>query len=226
MLRRFISSLKSWLGSSPEPDPGLPAFDVDAAIDDARLRDQQLRNEAAKAIGEKIVLGSRIEELAAVVGESKALARESLVRSDKALADGDEGDSARWAELARSYAGSLRAWEDALASLRARYREAWNRSEDAKRAIQENAAGLEELSGERSSRSELMDNLTGTLSTSIEDETPSPESLESLVDRLEGESYASADIQSLGRGRHEGPEAVNMAEADARLDALRAELDR
>ncbi len=225
MLRRLISSLRPRLGSSTEPDPS-PTSDVDAVIDDARLRDQQLRNEAARAIGEKIVLRSRIEELAAVVGESMALARESLVRSDEALSAGDEGGSAKWAELARSYAGSLRASEADLASLRSRYREVWIRSEEAKSAIQENAAGLEELSGGPDATSEIMDNLAGTLSTSIEDETPSPESLESLVGRLEGESSARADIQSLGRGRHEGPEAVNMTGADARLDALRAELDR
>ncbi len=225
MLRRLTSSLKSWLGSSTEPDPAPPTPDVDAAIEGARLRDQQLRNEAARAIGEKIVLSSRIEEVAAVVGESMALARESLVRSDDALSAGDEGGSAKWTELARSYAGSLRASEEDLASLRSRYRDVWNNAEEAKSAIRENAAGLEELSGGQDSR-EIMDNLTGTLSTSIEDETPSPESLESLVDRIEGESSARADIQSLGRGRHEGPEAVNMTEADARLEALRAELDR
>lgn len=225
MLRRWISNLRSRLRSSTEPDRA-PQPDVEAAIDQARLRDQQLRNEAAKVIADKIVISSRIKELAAVVGESMALARESLVRSDEALSAGDEDASAKWAELARSYAGSLRASEDDLASLRGRYREVWNSAEEAKSAIQENAAGLEELSGGRAARSEIMDNLTGTLSTSIEDETPSPESLESLVDRLEGESSARADIQSLGPGRHEGPEAVNMSEADARLDALRAELDR
>lgn len=225
MLRRLTSSLKSWLGSSTEPDPAPPTPDVDAAIEGARLRDQQLRNEAARAIGEKIVLRSRIEELAAVVGESMALARESLVRSDDALSAGDEGGSAKWTELARAYAGSLRASEEDLASLRSRYRDVWNNAEEAKSAIRENAAGLEELSGGQDSR-EIMGNLTGTLSTSIEDETPSPGSLDSLVDRVEGESSARADIQSLGRGRHEGPQAVNMTEADARLEALRAELDR
>lgn len=225
MLRRLTSSLKSWLGSSTEPDPAPPTPDVDAAIEGARLRDQQLRNEAARAIGEKIVLRSRIEELAAVVGESMALARESLVRSDDALSAGDEGGSAKWTELARAYAGSLRASEEDLASLRSRYRDVWNNAEEAKSAIRENAAGLEELSGGQDSI-EIMGNLTGTLSTSIEDETPSPGSLDSLVDRVEGESSARADIQSLGRGRHEGPQAVNMTEADARLEALRAELDR
>lgn len=225
MLRRSIAKLSSWLGSSSESDTA-PQPDLGAAIDDARLRDQQLRNEAARAIGEKIVLGSRIEELAAVVGESMALARESLLRSDEALSSGDEVGSAKWAELARSYAGSLRASEDDLDSLRSSYRAAWNRAEEAKSAIQENAARLGELSGGPAARSEIMDNLAATLSTTIEDQTPSPESLEILVDRIEGEGSARADIQSLGRGRHEGPEPVNMTEAEARLDALRAELDR
>lgn len=160
------------------------------------------------------------------VGESRALARESLVRSDEARSAGDEGASARWADLARSYGGSLRASRDDLGAMRLRYREAWDRAEEAKGAIEGNASGLEELAGGQDVGSDIIGNVAGALSTSIEDDTPSPEALESLVDRLEGEGSARADLQSLGRGRHESPEAVNMTGTGARLDALRAELDR
>lgn len=225
MLRRSIAKLRSWLGSSSEPDRA-PEPDVDAVIDDARLRDQQLRNEAARVIGEKIVLSSRVKELAVNVGESRALARESLARSDEARSAGDEGMAAKWSDLARSHAGSLRASEDELASLRSRYRERWVRAAETKSAIQDNAAALEELSSGQADESGPIETLTAALSTSIVDETPSPESLDSLVDRLVAEGSSHADPRRLEPGRHERREAVNMAEADARLDALRAEFDR
>lgn len=224
MLRGWISSLKSWFGSSAEPDPA-PLPDVDAAIDEARLRDQQFRNEAAKAIAEKIVLSSRIEERAVAVGKSRALARESLVRSDEARSTGDQGGASRWTELALLHAGSLRASEDDLTSLRSRYRETWNRAEEAKSAIQNNATGLDELSAGLPGVSDRIDDLARVMTTSIEDKTPSPDSLESLIDRHEGEGSALADLEELEPGRHERREAVNMTEADVRLDALRAELD-
>lgn len=225
MLRRWISNLRSWLGSSSEPDR-TPQPDVEAAIDEARLRDQQLRNEAAKVIAAKIVLISRIKERAVAVGESRALARESLARSDEARSTGDEGAASRWTELALLHAGSLRASEDDLALLRSRYGETWNRAEEAKSAIQDNAEGLDESIGGQPARFEVIDNLARALSTSIEDETPSPDSLESLIDRHEGEGSSRADLGELEPGRHERREAVNMTEADARLEALRAELDR
>lgn len=225
MLRRSISKFRSWFGSSSEPDRA-PQPDVEKAIDEARVRDQQLRNEAARAIADKIVLSSRIEELAVVVGESRALARESLKRSDEALSAGDEGTSAKWSDLARSHAGSLRASEDDLASLRGRYRERWASAVETKSAIQDNAAALEELSRGQADGSGMIETLTEALSTSIVDETPSPESLDSVVERLVTEGSARADFRRLEPGRHERLEAVNMAEADARLDALRAEFDR
>lgn len=225
MLRRLISNLRSWLGSSSEPD-WAPQPDVEAAIDEARLQDQRLRNEAAKVIAEKIVLDSRIKELAVTVGESRSLARESLARSDEARSTGDEGAASRWAELALLHAGSLRTSEDDLASLRSRYGETWNRAEEAKNAIQENAAGLGDLSGGRAPSSEIIDSLVSAFSTSIADETPSPDSLERLIDRHEGEGSSRADLGELEPGRHERREAVDMTDTDARLDALRAELDR
>jgi len=225
LLRRWISNLRSSLGSSSEPEQASQP-DIEAAIDAARLRDQELRNEAAEVIAEKIVLKSRIEELAVAVGESRALARESIGRSDEARSAGDEGGSARWADVARSYAGSFRASKNDLGSLRSRYREAWQRAEEAKGAIQDNASRLEELVGGQSVEPDVVDRVAGALSTSIEDETPTPEALESLVDRLEGEGAVRADLQSPGRGRHESADAVNMAGADTGLDALRAELDR
>lgn len=225
MLRRWISSLESWLGSSSEPDSA-PRPDVEAAIDEARRRDQQLRNETARAIAEKIVLGSRIEELATAAGESEALARESLVRSDEARGRGDETGASRWAELALLHAGSLRALEDDLASLLIRYRATWNRAEETKSAIHDNAAGIEELSGGRPARSEIIDDLARALSTSIEDETPSPESLGSLIDRRASEASSRADLGEIEPGRHERTVPVDMTEAGLRLDALRADLDR
>lgn len=225
MLRRWISNLRSWLGSSSEPDT-VPQPDVDGVIDDARLRDQRLRNEAARVIGEKIVLSSRVEELAVAVGESRSFAYESLARSDEALSAGDEDAAARWLDLARSHAGSLRASEDDLASLKSRYRESWVKAEDTKRAIQDNAAEMEDLGGGQTVGSGIAETLIAALSTSIEDETPSPESLDSVVNRLVAEGSARADSRRLEPGRHERREAVNMADADARLDALRAELGR
>lgn len=224
MLRRSISNFKSWFGSSSEPDRA-PQPDVEAAIDEARVRDQQLRNQAARAIADKIVLLSRIEEVAVVVGKSRALARESLARSDEALSAGDEDTAEKWTALARSHAGSLRASEDDLASLRSRYRERWVSAAETKRGIQDNAAALEELSREGTDATGVIETLTAALSTSIVDETPSPESLDGVVDRLVAEGSARADFRRLEPGRHERREAVNMAEADARLDVLRAEFD-
>lgn len=224
MLRRSISKLRSWLGTSSEPERA-PRPDVKTAIDGARVRDQQLRNEAATAIADKIVLISRIEELAIAVGESRALARESLARAVEAQSAGDEGTSTKWSDVARSHAGALRASEEGLTSQRSRYRERWDRAAELKSAIRDNAAASEGLRTGQAEESGTIETLTAALSTSIVDETPSPESLDSVVDRLMTEGSARADFRRLEPGRHERRETGNMTGAEARLDALRAEFD-
>lgn len=202
-----------------------PQPDMEAAIDEIRTRDQQLRNEAARAIADKIVLLSRIEEVAVLVGKSRALAHESLARSDEASSTGDEGTAEKWSALARSHAGSLRASEDDLAFLRSRYRERWASAAETESAIQDNATALGELNRGQTDATGAIETLTAALSTSIVDETPSPESLDGEVDRYVTEGSARADLRRLEPGRHERRKTVNMAEADARLEALRAEFD-
>lgn len=227
LLRRWIWSLKSWLRSSTGTETTSPV-DAEAVIEEARLQDQHLRNRAATAIAEKVVLSSRIKQDAAAAGEARALARHCLFRSDEARAAGDEDTASKWAEEARTHAAALQVSEHEKASLQSRYREAWETAERAKAAIRENASELRDLSRERPEASGRVETVIQILSTSIEDEAPSPDSLDDLVDRLEDDALARAGLPKYpsGLAQQESGEAVNMTQAESRLDSLRAESDR
>lgn len=155
MFRRLISSLRSRLGSSSEPDIPDPSIDIEAVIEKARLRDQQLRNRAARAIADKVVLVSRIRESAAAEEVNEE---------------------------------TFTSWLD-------RYREAWDEAETSKDAIGENVAELVEIKTQHPAFTDVVDTVTRVMSTSIEDETPSPESLEGLVGRPEREASGEGGQQ-------------------------------
>lgn len=224
MLRRLISSMKSRFTSPPERDE-LAHVDTDEVMDEARLRDQKLRNQAARSIGEKIVLRTRIQKTARMVGETRELARRALAEAGHARAGGDEEAVADWSQLARAHAGRMQAGEDDLASLRSLYREAVTRAAEARSAIDENAMRLRALAPGRQELADVVDQTVGVMSTTIEDETPTPETLEEEVECLVAQ--AAADVPGPdppGPDEQERPGTAEVADGDDGLEALRAEL--
>lgn len=223
MLRRLLSSLKS-RASAPERDE-TASFDVEGTLDEARLRDQQLRNQAAVAIGQKTVLQTRIRETAKEIGEARALASRALVEAGDARAVGDEEGVSAWSREAHAQAARIRAAEGDRASLRSRYREVSTHAEETRRAIDENAMGLRALSSGSQEMAEVVEQLVNVMSTTIEDVTPTPEALDDEIEILEAEAAAGAPARgSSALGEKERRGGVETAAADSGLEALRAEL--
>lgn len=234
MFQRWIAYIKSWFKSTSE---GMmdPEIEIQAAIDEAKTRDQDLRNQAAKVIAHKTQLNSQIERAADTVGEAREMAKQALVKADEAKAAGDEGGVTKWTQAAQSLAMKLQAAENNLASLKGQYETAVTQAEQAKEAVQTNAMKVQELSArrlemlgslEQAKMQEAVNNAVQSMSTSIADEGPNLEAVEDKIEQRKAEAMAKAELHE---ATPEGAEqelrkAVNMAEADAKLDELRREL--
>lgn len=234
MSQRWIAYIKSWFKSTSE---GMmdPEIEIRAAIDEAKTRDQDLRNQAAKVIAHKTQLNSQIERAADTVGEAREMAKQALVKADEAQAAGDEGGVTKWTQAAQSLAMKLQAAENNLASLKGQYETAVTQAEQAKEAVQTNAMKVQELSArrlemlgslEQAKMQEAVNNAVQSMSTSIADEGPNLEAVEDKIEQRKAEAMAKAELHE---ATPEGAEqelrkAVNMAEADAKLDELRREL--
>lgn len=234
MFQRWIAYIKSWFKSTSE---GMmdPEIEIQAAIDEAKTRDQDLRNQAAKVIAHKTQLNSQIERAADTVGEAREMAKQALVKADEAKAAGDEGGATKWTRAAQSLAMKLQAAENNLASLKGQYETAVTQAEQAKEAVQTNAMKVQELSArrlemlgslEQAKMQEAVNNAVQSMSTSIADEGPNLEAVEDKIEQRKAEAMAKAELHE---ATPEGAEqelrkAVNIGEADAKLDELRREL--
>lgn len=234
MLKRWIAYIKSWFKSTSEKVMD-PEIEIQAAIDEAKRRDQDLRNQAAKVIAHKTQLNSQIERAAGTAGEAKEMAKQALLKAEEAKAAGDEAAVAKWTQAAQSLAMKLQASENNLSSLKDQYETAVTQAEKAKEAVQSNAMKVQELSArrlemlgslEQAKMQEAVNDAVQSMSTSITDEGPNLNAIEDKIEQRKAEAMAKAELHE---ATPEGAEdelrkAVNVAEADAKLDELRSEL--
>lgn len=234
MFKRWMAYFRSWFKSTSEEMMD-PEIEIQSAIDEARARDQDLRNQAAKVIAHKTQLESQIERAAESVGEAKEMAKQALVKADEAQKGGDEAGVTKWTRAAQSLAMKLQANENNLASLKSQFETAVTQAAKAKEAVQTNAMEVQELGAKRlemlgsleqAKMQEAVNNAVESMSTSISDEGPNLDAVEDKIEQRKAEAMAKAELHE---ATPEGAEAelrkaVNVDEANSKLDELRAEL--
>lgn len=234
MFKRWMAYIRSWFKSTSE-DMMDPEIEIQSAIDEAKRKDQDLRNQAAKVIAHKTQLQSQIERAADDVGEAKEMAKQALVKADEATKAGDEAAASKWTQAAQSLAMKLQASENNLASLKDQFTTAEVQAGKAKEAVQTNAMQVQELSAKRlemlgsleqAKMQEAVNNAVESMSASVSDDGPNLDAVENKIEQRKAEAMAKAELHE---ATPEGAEAelrkaVNVAEADAKLDELRAEL--
>ena len=212
-----------------------PEIEIQSAIDEARRRDQDLRNQAAKVIAHKTQIQSQIDRSADDVGGAKEMAKQALLKADDAKQSGDEAGVTKWSQAAQSLAMKLQASENNLDSLKEQYETAVEQAEAAKEAVQTNAMNLQELSAKRmemlgslqqAKMQETVNEAVETMSSRVADDQPSLDQVEDKIEQRKAEAMARAELrESTPEGAEdELRKAVNMSEAEAKLDQLRAEL--
>lgn len=234
MFKRLWAYIRSWFRQAAESAMD-PEVEIQSAIDEARRRDQELRNQAAKVIAHKTQLESQIERAAEDIGEAREMAKQALLRVDAAKNEGDQAAVEKWTRAAQSLAMRLQASENNLNSLKAQYETAVAQAETAKEAVQSNAMSLQELSAKRmemlgslqqAKMQESVNAAVEALSAGVTDEMPSLDQVEQKIEQRKAEAMARAELRE---ATPEGAEAelrkaISMTEADAKLDELRAEL--
>lgn len=234
MFERWMAYIRSWFKTTSEKAMD-PEIEIQSSIDEAKRRDQDLRNQAAKVIAHKTQLESQIERAADDVGEAKEMAKQALVKADEAQKAGDDAGAAKWNRAAQSLAMKLQASENNLASLKEQFATAEVQAAKAKEAVQTNAMKVQELSAKRlemlgtleqAKMQEAVNDAVQSMSASVSDEGPNLRGVEDKIEQRKAEAMARAELHE---ATPEGAEAelrkaVNVAEADSKLDELRAEL--
>jgi phage shock protein A len=212
-----------------------PEIEIEQAIQDARKRDQELRNQAAKVVAHRTQLESKIERSADDAGEARELAKQALLKAQEATGAGDASGADKWTRTAQSVAMRLQAAENNLESLKGQYETAVEQAEDAKKAVQQNAMRLQELAAKRmellgslqqAKMQESVNKAMESLTATFDDEAVSLEGVEDKIEKRRAEAMARAELrEATPEGAElELREAVSLAQADAKLEELKTEL--
>ncbi len=234
MLKRWWEYIKSWFKSTSEKAMN-PEIEVQMAIDKAKEKDQNLRNQAAKVIAHKTQLESRIERAADDVGEAREMAKQALMKAEESKNTGDDAGVTKWTQAAQSLAMKLQAAENNLGSLKSQFEASVTQAESAKEAVQANAMRVQELSAKRmellgtleqAKMQEVVNEAVATMSETVDDGVPSLDVVEAKIEQRKAEAMAKAELREV---TPEGAESelrkeVDMAQANQKLDELKAEL--
>ncbi len=233
-LRRLWGYIRTWFRSRTEAAMN-PEIEIEQAINEAKRRDQELRNQAAKVVAHRTQLESQIERAADDVGEARELAKQALVKAQEAQAAGDADAQQKWTRSAQSLAMRLQAAENNLNGLKGQYETSAQQAEKAKQAVNQNAMRLQELAARRmellgslqqAKMQESVNKAVESMSTTMEDELPSLDKVEEKIESRKAQAMARAELrEATPEGAEvELREAVSMAQADAKLEELKAEL--
>jgi phage shock protein A len=212
-----------------------PEIEIEQAIAEARKRDQDLRNQAAKVVAHRTQLESKIERSADDVGEARELAKQALLKAQESTGAGDTAAADKWTRSAQGLAMKLQAAENNLNALKGQYETAAEQAEEAKQAVQQNAMRLQELAAKRmellgslqqAKMQESVNKAVEAISATVDDESVSLDRVEDKIEARKAEAMARAELrEATPEGAEiELREAVSLAQADAKLAELKAEL--
>lgn len=234
MIEKWLAYIKSWFKKTSE-DIMDPEIEIQMAIDDATKKNQELRNQAASIVAHRTKLEGRIDDAADSVGEAREMAKQAILKAEESKAAGDAAGVAKWTGVAQTQATKLQAAENNLESFKAQYQTAIGQADDAKRAVQANAGKLEELSAkkmellgalEQAKMQESVNAAVQSMSATLDDDMPTLASVEEKIEARKAEAMAKAEIFEVTPEGAEAElrDAMNEAQADAKLEALKAEL--
>ncbi|MCH8900372.1 MAG: PspA/IM30 family protein [Acidobacteria bacterium] len=234
MLRKWWEYIKAWFRSASD-SAMKPEIEIQMAMDEAKKKNQDLRNQAANIVAHRTQLEAKIEKEADTVGETREMAKQAILKAEEARAAGDTAGVDKWTSAAQALALKLQASETNLSSLTSQYEVAIQQAEDAKRAVQANATRLQELSAkqielmgklEQAKMQEAVNDAVQTMSSTMDDELPSLASVEEKIELRKAKAMAKAEIyEATPQGAEaELRGAINQTAADAKLEELKAEL--
>ena len=212
-----------------------PEVEIEQAINEAKKRDQELRNQAAKVVAHRTQLESKMERAADDVGEAREMAKQAILKAEEAKASGDVAGQEKWTKAAQSIAMKLQASENNLSTLKAQFENASGQADKAKQAVQQNAMRVSELAAKRlellgsleaAKMQESVNKAVDAMSNMSDYDLPSLEKVEEKIEARKAEAMAKAELrEATPEGSEmELKEAINMAQADAKLEELKAEL--
>ena len=121
-----------------------PKVQIEQAIDEAQRQHQELSQQAAAVIGNQRQLEMQLNRRLGEVEKLQGNTRQALQLADKARAEGDEAKATEYENAAEAFAAQLVTAEESVEDTKKMHDQALQQAEQAKQAVERNAAALRE----------------------------------------------------------------------------------
>ncbi|MDY3126771.1 MAG: PspA/IM30 family protein [Corynebacterium sp.] len=213
-----------------------PKVQIEQAIQEAQRQHHDLSQQAAAVIGNQRQLEMQLNRRLGDIEKLQANTRQALQLADKARQSGDENKAVEYENAAEAFAAQLVTAEQGVEDTKRLHDQSLQQAEQAKKAVERNAAALREKVNERSKllsqleQAKMQEKVSESLSSMSELSAKNGPSLDAVRDKIE-RRYANALGQAeLASNSVEGRMAevqqagIQMA-GHSRLEQIRAEMN-
>lgn len=228
--------MSAWFGAKVD-EKADPKIQIQQAVSEAQRSHEALSRQAATVIGNQRQLEMKLDRQLGMVEDLKAQARQALVLSDRARADGDDVKAADFETTAQSLATQLVSAEQSVEDLKQLHDQALTAAQQARKAVQTNASMLEQKLSERTKLLSQLEQakMQEQVSTSLNQisdmaaptNVPSLDEVRDKIERRYANALGQADLASNSvQGRMlEVRQATRDMAGQSRLEEIRASLN-
>ena len=232
--RRWWNYLKAKMNSSLN-ERADPKVQLEQAIGEAQDQHRRLKEQAANVIANQKQTEMQLNRAMADLEGTNAKARQAVLMADDANKRGDTGKALEYTKAAESFAGQLVQTEKQVDSLKLLSLQSTQAADQAKSAVQQNSALLQQKLAERqkllsqldqAKMQEQMNRAMATLSETVGQDVPTLEEVRDKIEARYARALGAAEIQgqTVESRMLEVEQAAMDLEATKRLDAIKVQL--
>jgi len=212
-----------------------PKVQLQQAITEVQEQHKRLKEHAANVIANQKQTEMRLNRVLEDLEKVNANAQQALVMANDAGQSGDQEKAEEYTKAAETLANRLISLEAEVEDLKALHFEATESSEQAKAAVAQNRVALEQKLAERekllgqidqAAMQEQMNEARRSLSETVGEDAPSLDEVRKKIETRYAKAKGMAELtdDSVETRMLEVEQATRNTEANARLDAMRANL--
>jgi phage shock protein A len=212
-----------------------PKVQLEQAIAEAQDQHRRLKEQAANVIANQKQTEMQLNRAMAELESTNAKARQAVLMADDAAKRGDSAKSLEYTKAAESFAGLLVQTEKQVDSLKLLSLQSTQAADQAKAAVQQNSALLQQKLAERqkllsqldqAKMQEQMNRAMATLSETVGQDVPTLEEVRDKIELRYARALGAAEIQgqTVESRMLEVEQAAMDQEGQRRLEAIKAQL--
>lgn len=214
-----------------------PKVQIQQAMEEAQRQHQELSQQAAAVIGNQRQLEMQLNRRLGEIEKLQANTKQALKLADKARADGDERKAVEYENAAEAFAAQLVTAEQSVEDTKKLHDQAIRQAEQAKAAVERNAAQLQQKVAERSKllsqleqakmQEKVAESVQSMNSLTQQGSSPNLDQVREKIERRYANALGQAELaeNSVEARMAEVQQAGVQMAGHSRLEQIRAEMN-